>query len=240
MLAATNFDWSSLITKVEYHDGKEGIEKELRPIVQQKIHGCITLDPNDYFSMVPGGELFITVNRTPKTDNLGLSVYIEDWELTVSRTLKSASAAYSGAKVSLANLGETWIKKFLLSLHQSQAVERSSGCVNYPTHQFSSYSQCDAAFLSEVCQALNMTPFWATADLSEVTRDTANPGPERRLELWNLFDGSRQSDCARPCLATSIRGSELAEWKTSNNNHNSTLAFSFDWPHQASASHCFS
>ena len=235
MLAATNFDWASLITKVEYQDGKEGTEAYLRPILQQKIHGCITFDPNDYFSMVAGGELFITLN---KTENLGLSVYMEDWELTVSRTLKSTSTAYSGAKVSLADLGQTWNKKFLLSLSQRQAVERSSDCVNYPSQQFSSYRQCDDAFLSQVCQSLNLTPFWATTDLSEVTRDTANPGPERRLELWNLFDGSLESDCARPCLATNIRGAELAEWRT--NNQHSTLAFSFSQHHQSSSPHCFS
>lgn len=235
MLAATNFDWASLITKVEYHDGKAGTEKYLRPIVQQKIHGCITFDPNDYFSMVAGGELFITLN---KTENLGLSVYIEDWQLTVSRTLKSTSTAYSGAKVSLADLGQTWNKKFLMSLSQSQAVERSSDCVNYPTQEFSSYRECDAAFLSQVCQSFNLTPFWATAELSEVTRLTANPGLERRLELWNLFDGSLESDCARPCLATIIRGSELAEWRT--NNQHSTLAFSLTQPSQSSQPHCFS
>ena len=235
MLAATNFDWASLITKVEYYDGKAGTEKYLRPIVQQKIHGCITFDPNDYFNMVEGGELFLTLN---KTENLGLSVYMEDWQLTVSRTLKSASAAYSGAKVSLADLGQTWNKKFLLSLSQSQAVESISGCANYPTQQFSSYRECDAAFLSQVCQSLNLTPFWAAADLTEVTRDTANPGLEGRLELWSLFDGSRESDCARPCLATNIRATELAEWRT--NNHHSTLAFSFTRPHQSSPSQCFS
>ena len=118
MLAATNFDWPSLITKIEYFDGKEGTVEYLKPSLRQKIHGCITLDPNDYYSMTEGGELFITVN---KTENLGLSVYIEDREMTVSRALKSNSAAYSGAKLSLANLGESWNKKFLLSLHQSQA-----------------------------------------------------------------------------------------------------------------------
>ena len=236
MLAATNFDWPSLITKIEYFDGKKGTEKDLKPILEQKIHGCITLDPNDYFTMVEGGELFITVN---KTENLGLSVYIEDWAVTVSsRSLKSSSAAYSGAKLSLANLGQTWTKKFLLSLHQSQAVEGSGGCVNYPTHQFSSYRQCDEAFVSAVCEALNLTPFWAAANLSEVTREAANPGEATRLELWSLFDGSRESDCPRPCLATSVRGFELAEWRTAGQH--STFAFSFSSSSQASQSSCFS
>ena len=237
MLAATNFDWPSLITKIEYFDGKEGTVEYLKPSLRQKIHGCITLDPNDYYSMTEGGELFITVN---KTENLGLSVYIEDREMTVSRALKSNSAAYSGAKLSLANLGESWNKKFLLSLHQSQAVEGSSGCVNYPTSQFSSYSQCDDDFVSTVCQALHLTPFWAASNLSEVTRETADPGEAARLELWSLFDGSRESDCAWPCLTTSVRGSELAEWRTSGTSgQHSTLAFSFTTRDQTRAPPCF-
>ena len=233
MLAATNFDWPALITKVEY----DGEEKTLRPILQQKIHGCVTFDPNDYYSMREGGELFITLN---KTENLGLSVYMEDRELTVTRSLKFSSPAYSGAKVSLADLGQTWTKKYLLTLQQSQAVE-ASGCVNYPTPQFSSYSHCDAAFLSALCQEINLTPFWAAANLSQVTREAADPGPAGQLQLWNLFDGSQESDCARPCLATSVRGSELAEWRTGAGAAHSTLAFSFAGPHQSSASlGCFS
>ena len=235
MLAATNFDWPSLISKIEYFDGKDGTEKYLRPILQQKIHGCITLDPNDYFpEMVEGGELFLTVN---KTENLGLSVYIEDRELTVSRSLKSNSVAYTGAKVSLADLGQTWNKKYLLSLSQSQGVERS-GCANYPSQEFSSYSHCDAAFLSQLSQDLNLTPFWAAANLSQVTRETADPGQEGRLLLWSLFDGSLESDCAKPCLTTSVRGSELAEWRT--HNQHSTLAFTFAPTYHSSPSHCFS
>ena len=185
-----------------------------------KIHGCTTFDPNDYFHYEEGGELFLSF---AKTYNLGLSVYIEDAGVTVSRALKINSKAYTGAKLSVADLSQTWNKKFLLTIQQTTL----SNCVEYPSSQFSSYKECDDAFLSEVCQSLNVTPFWAAANLSHVTREMVRPDLETELKLWDLFDGSRLSDCPLPCLATSVRGSEMAEWRTKNKH--STLAFSFHW-----------
>jgi len=224
MLEATNFDWASLVTKVEY-DGREVSGKDIPWPEVQKIHGCTTFDPNGHFSMKEGGELFITI---AKTYNLGLSVYIEDEGVTVSRALKSNSKAYTGAKLNMADLSQTWTKKYLLSVRQSLDVEVESTCVNYPTAQYTSYADCDSAFLREVCQALKLTPFWAVAELSSVSRETSSLGPNQRLELWDMFDGSRQSDCARPCLATWVRGHELGEWPTVDRH--STFAFTFDGP----------
>ena len=214
------------MTKVEYDDIVVSGKDIAWPKVQ-KIHGCATFDPNEHFAMGEGGELFITV---AKTYNLGMSVYIEDSMVTVSRTLKANSKAYTGAKLSLADLSQTWTKKFLLSVSQSdlsQTSDRPQSCVHYPTKEYPTYRHCDDSFLSDVCRSLNLTPFWATEDLSQVTSATSRPGKVTQLDLWNLFDGSRQSDCPLPCLATSVRGHELAEFTT--RDRHSTLAFSFHW-----------
>ena len=219
MLRATNWAWSSLVQSVEF--GPDLVPgKDISWSTVPKIHGCTTFDPNDYFHYEEGGELFLSF---AKTYNLGLSVYIEDAGVTVSRALKINSKAYTGAKLSVADLSQTWNKKFLLTVQQTTL----SNCVEYPSSEFSSYKECDDAFLSEVCQALKVRPFWAAANLSLVTRETVRPDLETELKLWDLFDGSRLSDCPLPCLATSVRGSEIAEWRT--NNKHSTLAFSFDW-----------
>jgi len=219
MLKATNFDWASLVTKVEY-SGREVEGKNISwPLVQQ-LHGCTTFSPSDYFSMKEGGELFITV---AKTYNMGLSVYIEDEGVSVGRALKSNSKAYTGAKMSMADLSKTWTKKFLLSVRQ---MVKRAGCVSYPTKQYDTYAQCDAAFLRDVCKTMNISPFWAVSDLSSVTKETSDLGKDLRLELWDLFDGSRKSDCGKPCMVTEVRGYELAEWPTSDRH--STFAFTLD------------
>ena len=121
-------------------------------------------------------------------------------------------------------------------VRQSQALERT-GCVNYPSRQFNSYRDCDNHFLSLVSQNLNINTFWAAADLSEVTRETTNLSQENIMQLWNLFDGTRESDCGRPCLKTFITGHELADWI--NPHQHSTLAFTFDGPAESSSLQCF-
>ena len=74
-------------------------------------------------------------------------------------------------------------------------------------------------------EAAGVVPFWATEDLAEVTKITAKPPNYDELLLWNLFDGSQESDCPKPCLSTKIVGSELSEKRSEGL---STLVFSFD------------
>lgn len=71
-------------------------------------------------------------------------------------------------------------------------------------------------------------PFWATKDLTEVTNITTKPQHYDDLVLWNLFDGSKQSDCRKPCISTTVVGTELSEKATSGNHSgSSTFIFSF-------------
>ena len=222
------------LLKVEY-SGRELAGRDISWPLVQLLHGCTTFSPSDYFSMEKGGELFITV---AKTYNMGLSVYIQDEAVSVGRALKSNSKAYIGAKMSMADLSQTWTKKFLLSVTHS-LKDVASGCVSYPTKQYDTYAQCDAAFLRDVCKTMNIreafiyiirtsaitlfvliyiiqflfqfkmrssrSPFWAASDLSSVTKETSDLGQDLRLELWDLFDGSRESDCGRPCEVTEVR-----------------------------------
>ena len=74
-------------------------------------------------------------------------------------------------------------------------------------------------------EATGLVPFWATEDLAEVTKVALKPPDYDELLLWNLFDGSRQSDCHKPCFSTKVVGSELSEKRSEDW---STLVFSFD------------
>ena len=74
-------------------------------------------------------------------------------------------------------------------------------------------------------EATGLVPFWATEDLAEVTNVSLKPPKFDDLLLWNLFDGSQQSNCPKPCLSTKVVGSELSEKRSEDW---STLVFSFD------------
>ena len=98
-------------------------------------------------------------------------------------------------------------------------------CRNYPTEEFSSFSDCDSQFVRREDDAAGVVPFWAAEDLAEVTNITVKPPNYDELLLWNLFDGSLESNCHKPCLSTKVIGSELSEKRSEDLT---TLIFSFD------------
>ena len=98
-------------------------------------------------------------------------------------------------------------------------------CRNYPTEEFSSFGDCDAQFVRREVEAAGLVPFWATRDLAEVTNITAKPPHYDELLLWNLFDGSRESNCHKPCSSTKVVGSEISEKRSEGST---SLVFSFD------------
>ena len=77
----------------------------------------------------------------------------------------------------------------------SQAIN----CRNYPTEDFETFRDCDAQFVRREVDKMGVVPFWATQDLTEVTNITTRPERFDVLTLWNLFDGSKESDCHKPC-----------------------------------------
>ena len=73
-------------------------------------------------------------------------------------------------------------------------------CVNYPTELYKSYEECDTRFMRSVTERVGVTPFWVTSDYSQVTRHFQPPHGGHFVEtLWDLFYGSRASECKKPC-----------------------------------------
>ena len=102
----------------------------------------------------------------------------------------------------------TWDKKFILSFRQHKYSDRDNRdkakrCSNYPTAEYTSFAECDSAFLWSKCQAHGILPFWATDNMSEVS---SSAGDLRQLagQLRALYEGSLESDCPPPCR--SVRG----------------------------------
>ena len=123
--------------------------------------------------------------------------------------------------------------KFLPSLSLTQHKfsdkdqrEQAKRCRNYPTEAGGSYAECDRAFVRRQCEKFGILPFWATANLSEVTPSAGQLSSEALAELKDLFDGTRESDCARPCRETTVIGTEISQVCTANNH--SSLHFTLD------------
>ena len=91
-------------------------------------------------------------------------------------------------------------------------------CRNYPTEKQGSFAECDRAFVRRQCEKFGILPFWATGNLSEVTRAAPELSSEVQAELKDLFDGTRESDCERPCRSTRVIGTELSQVCTAKNH----------------------
>ena len=106
-------------------------------------------------------------------DNLNLEVvlYIEDRRKAVKRTLNNNMLAYAGPKLKIedSNEGQEIIAALSLSQQINTDKDENSKCLNYPNEAYESYEQCDQEFLMEYMQNIDITPFWATRDLKDVT-----------------------------------------------------------------------
>ena len=96
--------------------------------------------------------------------------------------------------------------------------DQAKRCRNYPTKDQGSYAECDQAFVRQECERLGVLPFWATTgNLSEVSRSAPSLSRDARAELKDLFEGTRESGCERPCRSTTVIGTELSQVCTSKN-----------------------
>ena len=194
----------------------------------QQYSQCTSLDPALYFKDLHNKNLIIYIRKIEK---VGVRIFIEDKEEAVSRTIKSNLQVYSGATISLSKAMLTWNKKYILSFTQHKYSDRDTRdeakrCSNYPTDQYRSYADCDLAFVRSRCHQLGFMPFWATENMSEVTRCLTGDLREKVGEVWGLFDGTTESDCHKPGRSTSVIGSELSA--VCNTDNHSTLVFTFD------------
>ena len=76
-------------------------------------------------------------------------------------------------------------------------------CRNYPNEEFESFEECDERFVRErIKEEVNFIPFWATKNLSEVTKKVILT--HDRMDHMKYVLGVINSPCLNPCVLTQV------------------------------------
>lgn len=165
---------------------------------------CQNLDLNDYFDLKLHTPVQVQF-RFESNDGVGISLNVEDINRKASRNLRTSRLAYSGALMQNFNLSEPLKFQYFLKLSQTINLESNTKlpCRNYPNKDFLSFDFCDGDFVyNQVKRNFNVTPFWATRDLSKVTREsTLDYAP---MDLMKYPMGEIESSCLKPCVSTQV------------------------------------
>lgn len=126
------------------------------------------------------------------------------------RQLTENMLSYVGPHIGNPNLNFTKRLRFAIKIEQiiDSELDASKNCRNYPTEEYSSFSECDEKFVQLQFRKHfdNITPFWVTDNLTEVTsfRKWRGGVGEKTGLMEELIDGSKPSSCKRPCLRTKV------------------------------------
>ena len=136
---------------------------------------CQLVDLNDYFDLNINLPSFIEIIFY-KLPNLGIKIKIGDKRRSLTRrTLESSYFDYEGMPIEIKNLTSGVFFEFTLKFFERINLELENGikCVDYPTMIFSSFNECDMAYVyNEMKNNYKIMPFWAARTLEEVTNLT--------------------------------------------------------------------
>ena len=90
--------------------------------------------------------------------------------------------------------------KTRFSQEEYSPEDPANPCVNYPTKEYDSYTDCDDHFVRRSLPP-GLNPFWAVYNLSQAT-NSFSLSTEMSLNWEGLFNGILPSDCLQPCLQT--------------------------------------
>ena len=135
--------------------------------------------------------------------------------------------SYSGSIIGNQFKGFTKNMRIALRITQNKYPEedKTNPCSEYPNEEFQSYRECDEKFVHRAMKTkYNLTPFWATDNMSEVTDERfinkqiiskvlfhlhcrlIKAGEINNLNrfLNSFFDGRVASPCFKPCLESKV------------------------------------
>ena len=169
---------------------------------------CKILDLEELFQINNTSikKIFISF-AVDKNRNYGVSILLEENNRKSTRTLMSSKFAYNGPVIENQEMKNPRRISYSFQLFQTIFNEKNKNylCHNYPTEKFKDFGECDQKFVSkEVRKKFNVTPFWATEDLAEVTKlklvRNANDD-----EFMDFATGETESSCLNPCIQTKVQ-----------------------------------
>ena len=134
---------------------------------------CYTLDLNKHFvfnSSFAPQQIFMVIS---KAEHLGLTVFIEEKNKKIKRTLKSFQDFYSGPTIKIDDLNKT--KYIDIAVKLSQTIysdeDKRNPCANYPTEDYENFGECDRRYINnKIYNATGIQPFWTADSLDNVTK----------------------------------------------------------------------
>ena len=132
------------------------------------VHDCHILNLTGDTSDVK--QVHITLHELP--ENTSVELKLQGKGLTSHRELQEHRFYSLGEPMKLNRL-----TSYIVKVRSNVLVEEdpSQTCRNYPTSEFSSYSDCDDQFLrkqiDQLAPGLNLTPVWSTDDIDLVTTE---------------------------------------------------------------------
>ena len=171
-----NINWSHVVTEV-YIEGPQGQVREVENISWSTLPlypNCQTLDflANPYFDeSKPSQEITFVLPKNKGVKDFSMKIQ-ERNKLLTKRRLQSSMSAYNGPEITV-SISESSSFQVFLKISQFIYLETDTerNCRTYPNTDYDSYRACDEHFIhQELLREYGLTPFWATDNLSEITK----------------------------------------------------------------------
>ena len=181
VLSALRLDWDKKLQKIYVSSkppnnsySKEVKGSDMNWNLVPSYPFCQSVDLKDYFDLkktTPNQIIFYF----EKIKSFGIFLYIIARDRALRRRLlKPNMLSYNGPELRLNNLHDDR-KVVKVALRLSQFIysdkDENNECVNYPQENYQSYRACDEDYIyRRMKNHYGIMPFWATGNLSEVTK----------------------------------------------------------------------
>ena len=203
---------------------------EVKLIKPNFPHNCLSLDltKNKLIKEQGVKNIYITFH---KRSGFGVEIFLEDKQISCSRTIIYTRLTHSGANIGLDDLGNTVIRRYVVKINENIRLEENpqAKCRNYPNKDYETYNDCDEDFVFKIFQKyFGFLPIWATSNKSLVAENANiinfDAFGEGEINYYDLKDGDI-SNCILPCRSSSLTCAFLTEFASTKNSSTINIAF---------------
>ena len=180
------FDWTEILDYVRFTSLASRWYKIDSSLINWSLipqhPACQTIDVAKYINLRNNTPMYLKL-VFKKVSNLTMTLLIEDKrKALLKRSLRSNIMDYDGPRIEI-DLMDPMSLNYYLTISQTIDIETDTGkaCKNYPSPDFTSYSDCDEEFVyDQMKNTYKLMPFWGAKKIDEVTKF------EYRIILFDL------------------------------------------------------